>query len=569
MAKKILGTVIRDVSKINGVTATSLLRMNSKPVFGKAMGATNNPYYPSYYTAGANLVAIPWVASVTNTNTTTLAAGTWTTPKQASSANTKYVLQGNATANTTGIEVTADYVIIDLNGYTLTYNQTGPGQGVVPGGWNIDHVAVINGSIVQGTSNDGTIAGDFGDYGIGSNPISGYNILDSENYGISDTQVSNVYVEYSGNGIGGIQWNSALFAENVAKDTCTYGTLPDRGLGPDAIGYDEGTSGIVRNNTIINCKQKGIKLDTGGSAYNNIVSINSHDTNSYGISSYSASDSTVYNNTITGVGVHPVGIGVLSDLTHNVDVYDNYIRLQKTMNGGDGSGDTATGIRAGSYGADCEPSETISDIVIWNNEVYITTDNSYSGKNAEDGSAATVESKGKGLMLGAGTDTGSVTAANNLVILTGDGEALGIAPHCNDSESLFVLKNTIVSPDTNVCLEDVYCCIKGFALFAGNNFVKTGAAAGYYTVSAKLDGWYPQEARFVDNTYSGGAAESSRFFGESDNSTFDVYFGHIIEGSWKYDLRCQDAGNTVINPPETRTYAVPADYDSWGEPPTL
>jgi hypothetical protein len=518
-------------------------------------GATCAPTLNGY--PGCALVAIPWSGSVTKT--VSVSGGTWTTPYQANQANTKYVLQANAIANSTGFVITADYVIIDLNGYTITYNQTSAGNGVAPGGWNIDHVAVINGSIIQGAANSGSSDA----YGIGSNPIGDHNVLDKANYGFGNLQVSNVFVEYSGNNLSGIASDTDLVAESIIKDNRIYGTIVDRHIGPNAVGTSQGVSGVIRNNTIINAKQKGIKLYNGGQAYQNVISLNSQDTNSYAISSYDASNTIIRNNTITGGGVHPIGIGIMNNGVSNVQVYANKISLQKTMNGGDGSGDTATGIRCGSYAG----GEYLSNISIYRNEINITTASSYAGKNASNGSPAPVVSKGKGLFLGTWGD-GPITVANNLINMTGTGSAYGIAPHCNNSDNLYIIKNTIKSHDANVVLEDDYCNMVGYPVFEGNNFVRVGSEPGYYTFASKLNGYYNQAARFVDNTYSDGAAENSVNLSPEGSGTLNAYFGYRVGSEYRFTYRLHDGGTQTFSPYTTLSYAVAPNYDTWNAPPT-
>ena len=519
-------------------------------------GATCAPTLSGY--PGCSLVSIPWSGSVTNTDTTTLTAGTWSSAITLSSANTRYVLQGNATANGAGINITANYIIVDLNGYTLTYNQTTSGSGISFGGRS--YIAVINGSIIQGAASSGSTDA----YGLGNNPLT------DAAAGSSNEQFSNLYLEYSGNNVSGIYATPTLTAEVVLNDTSGYGTVVDRHSLPAAIGSAYMLSGaVVRNCTINNAKQVGIKLDSNNEVYQNVIDLFGMNTNGYGILSWIGSNNSIHNNTITGEGSHPIGIGVMDDST-NIDVYENKITLQKTLYASEELNCSA-GIRAGSYSD--PPTEVMSDVVIWNNEINITTSYEYSGHYANSGSSISFPQCGKGLFIGSGPD-GTITVANNHVLMTHtSGDCFntvllskGIAGFGGYSDEFYILKNTIQSECSNVCLRDEYAYISQYALFAGNNFVRLGAQADYATIRNE-SGWYSNSARFVDNIYTNTTEYSANFM-HAGYGTTDVYWGHISGGSWLYDYRCQDAGCGAITP-TTLAYAVPADYGTWGDPPTL
>lgn len=134
------------------VAVSILLVHNSAFAIG-GVGATCNPSTASW--GSCSLAPVPWAASVTNT--VNIPAGHYATPFQATQANTEYILQGDMTADGTAIEMLANYVIINLNGHTVTYNQTLAGEGVSVATYNRHHLAVRNGTIIQSTANLGKI----------------------------------------------------------------------------------------------------------------------------------------------------------------------------------------------------------------------------------------------------------------------------------------------------------------------------------------------------------------------------------------------------------------------------
>jgi hypothetical protein len=519
-------------------------------------GATCAPTLPAY--PGCTLAPVAWAGAVTNTNTTTLSSGTWSAAKQLNTGNTKYVLQGDAIADGDGIIVNVNYVIIDLNGYTLTYNQTTSGAGISPGGWNLGHVAVINGSIIQGSASSGTTD----PYGVGPNPIS------RGSYGMADVWVSNTYLEYSGNNVGGITASASHVIETVLNDAQMYGTILDRHSGVNAINESGGAS--IHHNTITGAKHRGIYAGSNTTIYENKIELRGLNTNGYGIFIYGGSNIQIYSNTISGVGSHPIGVGIINSGTNSVDVYANKITLAKTLYAEEELNCSA-GIRAGSYGS--PPGEVLTDIRIWNNEINLATQQDYSGQNASDGTPRTFDQCGKGLFIGGGVGS-DVTAANNLVTMTHTGAcqsndtlSSAIAPFGMFSDQIFFIKNTIKGRCSNVTLADDYTSSEGgYPLFAGNNFVRLESDPNYATVRVGLNGYFNATGRFVDNNYT-GATEYSHDLQMGGSGSTDVYWGHIDSGTWQYDHRCTGTSCSAITP-TTLAYAAPADYTTWGDPPT-
>lgn len=116
-------------------------------------GATCNPSTANW--GNCTLAPVPFQDSITRS--VEIPGGHYAAPFQAKQPNTEYILQGDITADGTAIEIRASYVVINLNGHTITYNLTSPGEGIRPGAYHYDHVSIRNGSIIQGPNAMGRI----------------------------------------------------------------------------------------------------------------------------------------------------------------------------------------------------------------------------------------------------------------------------------------------------------------------------------------------------------------------------------------------------------------------------
>ncbi len=522
-------------------------------------GATCNPATANW--PNCELAAVPAREHVINT--VHIPGGHYSSPYIADQARTEYILQGDITADSTAITVSASYVVINLNGHTITYNETSPGEGVNVGAWNRQHIAVVNGSIIQGAAmSEGT------SYGLGNNPVGNYN-SDLNGYRPANyMHIVNLYVKYNGRDVAGIACagdTGVLIEQNTAEDTFGFGTLKNRQHGFPAISSGPWSNdAVIRNNTVINARQSGINTAQGTQVYGNHISVNSIDTNSSGVTG-GENNVSVYNNTIIGRGVHPIGIYIGSG-AHNGEVYNNYIDLQVTRIGTEyGDSMFASGFRT-TWGA--------NNLHVYNNEIYINTAAEYSGHWAHTGEPVTHQSRGKGLFIGINPEQ-TALLYNNYIEFAGDGVAYGVSPAHQESDKLFIVANTIKTHDCHVVLEDSYSGTLGFPLFMGNHFIRTGNNPNYYTIGGKLGGYFDQTARFVDNIYSGGASAESINLHPSGRGIVSVYFGTVLNGEYRYNYRLHDNNGTSstllredFNPPRTLNYAVPGEALEFLKPPT-
>lgn len=516
-----------------------LLLLTSAPAYPLGgNGATCNPSTANW--GSCTLAPVPFQGSITNT--INVPGGNYSTPYQANQANTKYVLQGDITAANIGIVVSANYVIVDLNGYTITYNQSAAGEGVTIGEYNLHHISVRNGSIIQGGAMS---EGDL--YGQGNNPVGSYNTSIAWVRPASNMHVANLYVRYGGRDVSGISCSGAdgLYEQNTVEDTYQFGTLKDRHQGIDALSVSKNTNStgnIIRYNSIINARQRGIETGSNSEVYGNHVTIRSIATNSVGITHYAANNVSVHDNTVIGRGEHPIGVGIVQGTNWNV--YNNLIDLQTT----------ALGEEYGSaYLAD--PSQTyISNRsagfrttwggdknYIHDNTITITTSARYVGTYSPTGDVAYVNGGGKGIFAGLAANQ-TTLIANNTISVVGDGTyTIGMACSYNFSDGLFFINNKVTSNQNNIVIGDDYGTCDNYPLFKGNTLIKTGSFAGYATVANTYnDTGANSQVRFVDNVYQGGASEASISLMPASAGLTDVYFGSVLDGTHLYSYRLHD-----------------------------
>ena len=593
-------------------------------------GATCNPFTKNW--GNCTLAVVPFQDSISHH--VQIPAGHYEAPYKVKQSHTEYILQGDIMADGTAIEINADFVIINLNGHTITYNLTYPGEGIEPGAYHFDHVSIRNGSIIQGPTTMGkivsaevisggvgyrlgdvlTLAGDRvvknatalvsavesngtvtgitfnssgsgyetsyyiqdawngydptgvtggsgvgaqikitatsteGDiYGVGMSAISGYPPMDY-------LHVANVYIRIVGRDVGGIVANSAhaLVEETTIEDTYHIGTVKHRHQGVDALTVTKGANApgaVYRNNTILNCRHRGIAVPDGGTAFGNYITTRTIATNGAGIG-ISLIDTTIHSNTVISRGQHPIGIfGYNEKGLGSTNIYDNYLDSKTTELGFEyGSafladpnatvtGNAAVGFRT-TWGG--------NGINFHDNEIHVSTDSRYTGIYTPTGATAYINARGRGLMVGINAGEKATFSNNKITVLDKDGTGLayGISCTANYSEKLFFIGNSVTSNITNIVLGDEYSLCKGFPLFKGNTLIKFDNYPSYRTITTQGKGFSDAEARIVDNTYLNGASIDSVELNPSGFGVVDVYFGSVVNGEYKYFYRLHDNNNT-------------------------
>lgn len=459
------------------------------------------------------------------TNTIHIPGGHYTTPYIISTPNTEYILDGDITADGTAIAVRASKVVINLNGKTVTYNQTIPGEGVTVDTYNKSDIAIINGNIFQGAAmSEGDV------YGGGNNPV--------KSIGISGLHIANIHARYGGRDVSGfkIQYVAgSIIEENTLEDVWNVGTFKNRHQGIDAIQASDSYN-IVRNNTILNARQRGINIGNYGVVYGNKITLNSLATNSVGISGYARSHIKVYDNSIVARGEHPIGIGFASAGTNDIDIYNNTIDVQTTRIGEEYGGNAACfniATPCGNYAVGFRTTWGGNNIKFHDNTIIVRTDSRLAGTYSPTGAAVTVNAKGRGLMVAINAGESSAFYNNTITTLDkdGTGKAFGIACTGNNAGNLTFEGNTVTSNILNVALSDEYGFCSGYPLFIKNTFVKADNYPVYKTVAAELGGYYEGTGRFISNTYQqGAAADSLNMNFQNPNKNKSIIFGRLMEG---------------------------------------
>ncbi len=493
-------------------------------------------FLPVFPAAGASVATI--LSRQYVTNTVHIAGGNYTTPYIITTPNTEYILDRDISANGTAIAIRASKVVLNLNGNTITYNQTTPGEGVTVDTYNLSDIAITNGSIIQGAAlSEGDV------YGAGNNPV--------KTKGVTRLQIAGIHARYGGRDVGGFKLLAyvSIIEDNILEDGWTNGTLKNRMQGVDSIVCATGvgsTCNVIRNNTIINARQRGITAFDQDLVYGNNITINSLATNSYGIFGYKAQNVKVYDNQITARGEHPIGIGFVSAGTNNIEIYNNKIDAQTTRIGDEYGGSAAcfnTATPCGNYAVGFRTTWGGNNINFHNNTIMIHTDATYQGSYSPTAQKVLVNGKGRGLMVAVNAGESSKFNNNTITVLDkdGKGQAFGIACTGGNVGNMSFEGNTVTSNILNVALSDEYGDCAGYPLFIKNTFIKVDNYPAYATIGAGLNGYWEGTGRFISNAYQGGAAENKLGMNfQYPNKNKSVIFGRLMKGVGR------DASGTLL-----------------------
>lgn len=440
----------------------------------------------------------------------------------------EYVLDGDITADGTAILINTSKVIVNLNGKTITYNQKVPGEGVAVGAWNKTDIAIINGTIIQGTAMS---EGD--QYGVGNNPVK------TTPFHVDRFTVSNLHVIYGGRDVGGISatTSNSVFEKNIIEDKWTVGTLKNRHQGIDALAGSKhiggNTNNVYRNNKLINCRHRGITTGNNDIVSANHISINSLATNSYGIFAYAKQHIKIYDNIIFARGEHPIGIGTVAEGTNDIEIFNNAIDVQTTKIGEEYGSDMRCldpVTSCGNYAVGFRTTWGGDNIRFYDNTIVVRTDSTYEGTISATGKSVVVNGKGRGLMVAINSGQSSKFYNNTITALDkdGSGKAFGIACTGNNAGEMIFESNTVISNILNVALSDAYGFCGRNPLFIRNTFVKTDNYPVYKTVAAELGGYSEGTGRFVSNVYKNGASQDSIEINAGGESAKSIFFGREL-----------------------------------------
>lgn len=626
-------------------------------------GATCNPSTANWATCTKEEPS--WSASASTV--INVAGGTYTTPYVMSTANRRYVLQGDVEADGQAFLWGDNYQILDLNGHTVTYNKTAKGSGVAPNGNNRHHLAVINGSFIQSMTNWGAVVtasingggtgytvGDTltlsghnvitpatftvssvssgavtglalvtpgkghevhstsetytyrvynttggtgsgatiivtstiseGDqYGVGPNPVTKFSSVGTYSV-VNDMFVGHLYVRYGGRDLFGILTTGTypVITQCTVEDTYEFGTLKNRNQGFGAIRMNTdatwGGYGVAKNNTIVNARHRGLDGVNNSDIYGNYITTRAIATNSFGISpGYGAvSNVRIYSNTIIGRGEHTLGVGIGGGSGElgpdNIEVYDNLMDLQITALGAEYASAYLNN-PSGTYGSNSASGVRLTwnsyDVSVHDNNITITSDDSFVGTFSPTGTPANIISSGKGLFIGRYnlTNPGVAQFYNNTIVLQGDGLNYGLTCSENYSDTLLVYNNSITSNYQGFVLGNDYGPCNGYPLFWHNTITKTGTNPDFKTIIGSYNSTdRNQQVRLVDNQYAGGASESDIEMQPASSGIVDLYFGDETAGVFTYHTRIHDNNNssstlitTALDPAITLPYLNPGE----------
>jgi hypothetical protein len=447
--------------------------------------------------------------------------------------NTEYVLTRDLATPGTAFIIRAADITLNLNRHTITYgtqaSTDGNSYGVLMDAWNTYGTIVANGAIRQGAGSCE------GSYGEGCNPIRTLGGMQ---------EIGGLFISYRSPDTVGIWalYEPAHIHHNTVVD---FGTVvTDRHLGIPAITILHAGGGRVAHNTILT-RHRGIDLASRGEAAYNTLHINSCATNSYGVFAYDIQDFSVHHNKIYGSGVHPIGIGPISDSGARGQIHANYIEVENTR-GGDEEGNTgAAGLRM-TWGG--------NEIVVSQNYIVLRAGNAHPElAGFEDG-----KSWGRAMWLG-GIEAGKTATVrnNHVVALSSDGAsyAAGIAVVSGGHNGgLLVTQNTVIANQCMVVLADYYGNAGLYPRFVANTFIRRDRYPEYRTIADRIRGWFDVTAVFVDNRFENGAEISEQTVDLSfcEPSRTDVVFASRSSGVERIayvltdDLnRIQSAGTAV------------------------
>jgi len=431
-------------------------------------------------------------------------------------ADTEYRLVADVTADKTAFQLAASHITLNLNGHIVTYgerNDVAECHGVVHQRDNATDIVVCGpGTIRQGA---GGLATD--PQRTGWNPI-------SFPLGATQVVIAGVELLYRTPETYGIRamWVSEItLRDNIIEDQGTV--VLNRHSLIAAIDISRGTGGLVRGNDIRRTRQVGISSGNDCEVAYNRIHVSSVVTNSYAIVCFAVDGFTVHHNTITGEGVHPIGIGAVAE-AHHGDILDNDIEVQSTAVGTEYGDTGAAGIRM-TWGTD--------DVRVRRNHILLRAEKNLLGPG--------LDSWGRALWVGLPDSTAAVVFEDNVIIArnkNGDGaKAAGIAVVCwNRSPALVFRHNTVISNWANVLLADSYGIADGYPRFIGNTFRKEDADPTYRTIRSDNPS-VPSTALFEHTTYENGSAfESMEVEFDAAGSWYDGRAKKDIAQGWHFEL---------------------------------
>ena len=431
--------------------------------------------------------------------------------------NKTYVLKEDITAPGAAVAIFAGGVTLDLNGHTITYNESpgitwsratlpwvkideklldrkhvvtlttrkeAPDQqpmvygvgaaGATPG---FHDLKVLNGVIRQGAGK-----GSADDCTFGMNPIFFY--------GNNNSEIAGVTIDYYGAQITGMQlyWSKDCHIHhNVVADRGTE--ILNRHMTIKGISSG-GTK--VHHNLMRRVRQCGLGGGGGAEVYSNEIYVDSYSTNSFGVVYLGVETGDCRNNRIFGGGYHVIGIGPFGVKGKDFKIFSNFIHLQAT----------APNDRFDEYGN----MSLVSCLrLTWGGVNIEHAGNVLIAKACDGGEA-------RGVWTCPIPEMKDVVYRNNIVKVIAQDDAskgkaaIAVAGHSEATDAPILFKdNVVISNLCNVMFGESYG-VGCNAQFYNNKFVRVGPDRGDYR-TIQCGHWVPDSFGHVfrDSAFEGGA----------------------------------------------------------------
>jgi len=470
---------------------------------------------------------------------------TGTPPHTLDSASTTYYLSSDVTADTRAFTISASGITLDLNGYTVSYDNDTPD--VADGSsWDSFYYSSTATFGVRVGSSSVTITGGYivqGSYGgqssanaIGFNPI-----LSSA----ASTAIQGVDITYYGDQVSGIYLRGTPGGDVYYTSISDTGTVIDNRH--QGVAAAEGDNGIGYYGVLVKrARQQGLMSSSGAEKCE--VRADSWATNSFSIAPQR--NSVTYDNILMGTGYHNVGGGwALIDDCDSLVVRKNFVHVvaQEPSNRSDeySTHASANGMRLTQYSGSSYN---------YNNYLYEYNTILAQGRDAPD--------QLRGTQFFSGAYVSNLRFRHNTVkvdMLDDSAPTFGGCVHLHGGSNTPALPvlysdNTFITDLRHITSNDNYAG-GGHHRFVDNIFRKIEDRADYNTI--KLGYWVYDSPgnELFDNYFWGGAGpEDNNFDNANSEAENSYYYGHT---SW---FRLEDGNGVLANEPVTMTTAQGYSY---------
>lgn len=399
-------------------------------------------------------------------------------------ADATYILTKDVIADATAINILAPNITLDLNGYTIIYNNVSGASNnddqtqrtfgflATQGAQGVRSAYATRGSgrLVNGTIKQGNGGG-----GYGSVPVM-----------FRGAELAGLTIEYHGPQVSGIENETKHAHHNIILDRGS--DLTNRHQGVQAIGG----ATQVNHNLVKRARHRAINGVSNAKIYRNELYVDSCTTNSFGIMLYKTTKCEVSENRIFGRGYLMIGIGTVSEGVGESTIAKNFIHVQSHRPDDRWA---EYGAQSGAYGVR----------VTWGGKDIEYVDNVIVSKGRDGGMV-------RGIWFCPTPNIENVVFRRNLIKVLAETEDVTkwgaiVISGDNSAESkrgLFV-ENTVWSNFCHVRLGEEYGAGVN-ARFVGNTFIRVGDDPRYATVICGFHNFNNEGSVFIDTKLEGGAS---------------------------------------------------------------